>query len=125
MPAALVAAAFLFCHGAFGHAHQLEATGDPASPAKHTVAHAVAHAAGPDAPHPAPHPAPRNAGGEHESGVYFATLLAFFAASLPLFLARSIRTELPAAAFSGLRAAPGVFRLPRAPTLPVLQVFRL
>lgn len=113
----LVAVAFLFCHGAFGHAHQLElsdaSADDPTPP--------VAHAIGTDAPHPAPH----DADGEHLPGVYFATLLVVLVALLPRLLGHRTKAGPPGMTSFGRRPASDVFHPPRGPTLPVLQMFRL
>ena len=106
----LVVVALLFCHGAFGYAHQLP-TSD--SHAAHTT---VAHQSGPD----------QGAGQAHSGGAYFAAFLALFFGTFLLLCGRvlaSARLPAPVVEYRGRRA--GIPYPPRGPTLPFLQVFRL
>ncbi|CAN5630656.1 hypothetical protein BH24ACT18_BH24ACT18_03410 [soil metagenome] len=109
----LVAVALLFCHGAFGYAHQL-------SPVDAQTAH-VAHAAGDQQPD-----GDQGTDGSHLGGAYFATLLALLFGALLLPGGKgSAAGQLPAP-----RSAKGGHKVgwlppPRGPTLTSLQVFRL
>ncbi|QIN84813.1 hypothetical protein GBA63_20805 [Rubrobacter tropicus] len=108
-----IAVALLFCHGAFGYAHQ-------SPPADAHGAH-VAHAPGghdsvPD----------RGVDGMHQGGAYFATLLALFFVTLLLFGGRALALGRLPAPNAGERARrTEVSFRPRGPTLTSLQVFRL
>ena len=108
----VVVVALLFCHGAFGYAHQL-----PRADA--TAAHA-AHAEGGHQTDPA-----RGAAGLHLGDAYFATLLLLlFGTSLLLGgVSVGARLPVPASWMGGHK----VRRLhpPRGPTSSYLQVFRL
>lgn len=109
----LVVVALLFCHGAFGYAHQLP----PVDAHTAHVAHeAGVHQSGSD----------QTADGLHLGGAYFATLLLLlFGTSLLLGGGVSVGAKLPAPTLwvGGHK----IWRLPppRGPTLPLLQVFRL
>jgi len=114
----VVIVALLFCHGAFGYAHQLP-------PADATVADAnaahVAHATGGHQPDP---------GGDaevtHLEDAYFATLLVLLFATLLLPGVRgSAASRVPVPA--GTKGDRGIGGLPppRGPTLSSLQVLRL
>ena len=109
----LVVVALLFCHGAFGYAHQLP----PVDAQTAHVAHeAGVHQSGSD----------QTADGLHLGDTYFATLLLLlFGTSLLLGGGVSVGAKLPAPTLwmGGHR----VRRLPppRGPTLSYLQVFRL
>ncbi len=108
-----VAVALLFCHGAFGYAHQLP-------PADADAAH-VAHAAGGHQPDP-----DGDASGSHLGDAYFATLLLLlFGTSILLGGGVSVGAKLPIPApwMGGHK----VRRLhpPRGPASSYLQVFRL
>lgn len=108
----LVAVALLFCHGAFGYAHQVPAVD------VHT-AHA-AHAMGVDPPGQG-----QTSEGSHLQEAYFATLLLLLFGAALLMGGR-----LPAGAKlrdPSLRKDKKVWRLhpPRGPTHSRLQVFRL
>jgi hypothetical protein len=109
----LAIVALLFCHGAFGYAHQLPPADTPA-------AH-VTHAAGGHQPG-----LDQDADGAHLGGAYFATLLLLlFATSLLLGGGVSVRAKL---AVSTIRQRGHKVRIlppPRGPTLFSLQVFRL
>ncbi len=109
----LVVVALLFCHGAFGYAHQLP-------PADAHTAH-VAHASGGQQPG-----VDQSASGLHVGGAYFATLLLLlFGTSLLLGGGVSVGAKLPAPTLRmGGHEARGL-PPPRGPTLPLLQVFRL
>lgn len=119
MSVALVAAALLVCHGAFGYAHQLELTEGLAGPPSQA---AHAHEAGGQVS--AGH---GYSGGTHPPGAYFATLLALFFGALLQGLPgrRFSRAASGVQAWSGRRLPSVVFHPPRGPTLPALQVFRL
>ena len=109
----LIVAALLFCHGAFGYAHQVSPMDVPVEKGAH-AAHAV-HQAGQDG----------DAGGSHLGGAYFATLvLLLFGAALLVGGGVPAGERLPV---PGPRMGPEVRRLhpPRGPTPSRLQVFRL
>ncbi len=109
----LVVVALLFCHGAFGYAHQLPPTDVHAAHVAHMEG---AHQPGPD----------RGTDQTHSVGAYFATLLALFFGTFLLLgggVLASTRLPAPVAEHRG-RWAKIPFR-PRGPTLPSLQVFRL
>jgi len=109
----LVVVTLLFCHGAFGYAHQLP----PIDAQTAHVAHAAGvHQSGSD----------QTADGLHLGDTYFAILLLLlFGTSLLLGGGVSVGAKLPAPTLwmGGHR----VRRLPppRGPTLSYLQVFRL
>lgn len=109
----LVAVALLFCHGAFGYAHQV--------PAVDVHAAHAAHAMGVDQPGQ-----DQTSDGSHLQEAYFATLLLLlFGAALLMggwLPAAGARLRAPAP-----RAAKKIWRLhpPRGPTPSRLQVFRL
>jgi hypothetical protein len=109
----VVIVALLFCHGAFGYAHQLP-------PADATAAH-VAHAPGGHQPDP-----DGVADGSHLGDTYFATLLLlFFGTSLLLGGGVSVGAKLPApTSWMGDRKVRRL-RPPCGPTPSCLQVFRL
>lgn len=108
-----IAATLLFCHGAFGYAHQLPQGEVHATPA--------AHAAGLHQPDPG-----ETADGTHPGAAYFATLLLLLFGTLLVLGGRPLAaTRLPV-----LTASRSVYKTralppPRGPTLPSLQVFRL
>jgi hypothetical protein len=108
----VVVVALLFCHGAFGYAHQL-------SPADGTAAHA-AHAEGGHQPDPA-----RGAAGLHPADAYFATLLLLLFGTSLLLGGVSVGAKLPVP--ESRMGGHKVRRLhpPRGPTSSYLQVFRL
>ena len=114
----LVVVALLFCHGAFGYAHQVSPLDVPVEKGAHS-AHAV-HAAG--GQHPGED---RGADGPHMGDAYFATLLLLLFGTSLLLGAVLVGGKLPAApsweGYHGARWLPP----PRGPTLPLLQVFRL
>ena len=108
----LVAVALLFCHGAFGYAHQV--------PAVDVHAAHAAHAMGVDQPGQG-----QTSVGSHLQEAYFATLLLLlFGAALLMggWLPAGAKLRAPS-----LRADNKVWRLhpPRGPTPSRLQVFRL
>ncbi|CAA9516390.1 MAG: hypothetical protein AVDCRST_MAG05-3334 [uncultured Rubrobacteraceae bacterium] len=109
----VVVVALLFCHGAFGYAHQLP-------PAEASATHA-AHAAGGHQPG-----ADGEAGVPHLGGAYFATLLVllFWALLLPGG-GRSAALRVPVVAGARGDRRVGGLPPPRGPTLFSLQVFRL
>ncbi len=117
--AALTVAVLLLCHGAFGALHLVSGPVAPSLPAGgHAAGHHSASAF--DGEHPA---------SQHAGAEYFAVLLGIFlgGSALCLLLRYGRRRSGPFLA-SGrsvglLRAA--VFKLPRGPTPPLLQVFRL
>ena len=114
----LVVVALLFCHGAFGYAHQASPLDVPAEKGAHS-AHAV-HAAGGQQPGE-----DQGADGPHLGDTYFATLLLLlFGTSLLLGVGVSAGAKLPAPTllFDGHRV--GGLPPPRGPTLPLLQVFQ-
>ncbi len=108
----VVIVALLFCHGAFGYAHQLP-------PADVSAAH-VAHVEGGHQPDP-----DGGAAGSHLGGTYFATLLLLlFGTSLLLdggVSVGALRVPMPwTGGYKVRRLHP-----PRGPTSSYLQVFRL
>ena len=108
----LVIVALLFCHGAFGYAHQLP-------PADASAAH-VAHVEGGHPPDP-----DGGEAGSHLGGTYFATLLVLlFGTSLLLGGGVSVGALPAPTPWTGGHK---VRRLhpPRGPTPSYLQVFRL
>ena len=109
----VVAVALLFCHGAFGYAHQLPPADATAAP--------VAHAAGGHQPDP-----DGGAAGSHLGDAYFATLLLLLiGTSLLLGGGVSAGARLPdPALWRGGHKTRGL-PPPRGPTLARLQVFRL
>ena len=109
-----IAVTLLFCHGAFGYAHQL-----PRGEVQATTP--AAHAAGLHQPDPG-----NTADGVHPGAAYFATLLLLvFGTLLVLGGWRSATTKLPVPpTFRSVYKA-RVLPPPRGPTLPSLQVFRL
>lgn len=129
LQAALVVVALLLCHGALGGLHlaHLAHPCDPCDP--------PAEAAGAHHPAAAQQAASGDIGGEgtpdgsaHGTGAsgYFAVLLVLFGATV-LKLLVGLRTPTTVAALrpSLPRHAPVADVLPRGPTLPLLQVFRL
>ena len=108
-----VAVALLFCHGAFGYAHQLP-------PVDAASAH-VAHAADGHQPD-----LDGGATGSHLGDAYFATLLLLlFGTSLLLGGGVSVGAKLLAPApWMGGQKVEGLYP-PRGPTPSRLQVFRL
>ena len=109
----VVVVALLFCHGAFGYAHQLPPVDVPSAHAAHVVG---GHQPGPG----------QATDGLHLGDTYFATLLLFlFGASLLLGgrVWRIAKLPAPVPWMGGhyVRGLPP----PRGPTLPSLQVFRL
>jgi hypothetical protein len=108
-----IAVALLFCHGAFGYAHQLPQGEAQAIPA--------AHAAGLHQPDSG-----KTADGVHPGAAYFATLLLLvFGTLLVIGGRRPADTKLPAPMASRSFYRARVLPPPRGPTLPSLQVFRL
>lgn len=117
--AALVVAALLLCHGAFGALHVVAgplATSLPAG----------GHAAG--------HPSTGAHGGEHLAPLhtcaeYFAVLLGLFAGGSALWLLLRKGRRRGEMCFAPRRFASrppaALLELPRGPTPPTLQVFRL
>ena len=108
--------ALLLCHGIFGVVHLVP------DPVPHSNPHGE-HAA----PHHLSGPPGESPVARHADSEYFAVLLGTFLGSLTLWLLlRSDR--LRDGIFSALRLAGSpraTFSLPRAPTLPFLQVLRL
>lgn len=109
----LIVVTLLFCHGAFGYAHQL-------TPADAHAAHVAqmesGHQSGPG----------QSTDETHSGGAYFATLLALFFGTFLLLGGRipaSTRLPAPVAEHRGRWAK--ILLPPRGPTLPSLQVFRL
>ncbi len=109
----LIVAALLFCHGAFGYAHQFP-------PVDATAAH-VAHVTGGHQPDPG-----GDAEASHLADAYFATLLVLLFGALLLpggGVSAASRVPVPVGARGDLRA--GGLPPPRGPTLYSLQVLRL
>lgn len=110
--------AMLFCHGAFGYAHQvspMDVREDGGAHPAHAVHEAGVHQAGQDG----------DAEGTHVGGAYFATLMVLlFGAALLAGRAVPAGGRL---AVPGPGMDRGVWRLrpPRGPTASRLQVFRL
>ena len=109
----LVVVALIFCHGAFGYAHQLP----PADvQAAHVAQMGGGHQPGPD----------QSTDEMHSGGAYFATLLAlFFGTALLLGGGIPAPTRLPAPVAEHRGRWAKILLPPRGPTLPSLQVFRL
>lgn len=108
-----IAVTLLFCHGAFGYAHQVPQGEVQATPA--------AHAAGLHQPDPG-----KTADGAHPGAAYFATLLLLaFGTLFVLGGWRQAATKLPVPTASRSVYRARVLPPPRGPTLPSLQVFRL
>ncbi len=112
----LVVVALIFCHGAFGYAHQLppaDALVEPATYAEHMGG---GHQPGHD----------QSTDGMHSGGAYFATLLVlFFGTTLLLGGGVPASTRLPAPVAEHRGRWVKILLPPRGPTLPSLQVFRL
>ena len=114
---AMVVVALLFCHGAFGYAHQVSPLGIPAEKGAHS-AHAV-HAAGGQQPG-----LDQGSDGPHLGDTYFATLLLLLFGTLLSPGGVLVGTKLPAAPhWKGYHRARWL-PPPRGPTLPLLQVFQ-
>lgn len=114
LTASLVVVALLFCHGAFGYAHQLPPVDVQTAP--------VAHAAG---VHQSPG-SDQSAEGLHLGDTYFATLLLLlFGTSLLLGAGVSVGAKLPAPTLRMGGHEARELPPPRGPTLSHLQVFRL
>ncbi len=111
----VVVVAVLFCHGAFGYAHQfppVDATAEDAT---------VAHVTGGHQPAPG-----GDAEASHLGDAYFAILLVLLFGALLLpggRVSAALRVPVPAGARGDLRA--GGLPPPRGPTLYSLQVLRL
>lgn len=108
----LVVVALLFCHGAFGYAHQLPPV-DAQAPAAHA---AGVHQPGED----------QGNDGSHVGDAYFATLLLLLFGALLLPGGRGSavgQLPVPGVAKGGHKV--GRLPPPRGPTLLLLQVFRL
>lgn len=117
LSASLVVVALLFCHGAFGYAHQLEPVDVPAEKDTHS-AH-VAHAAGGQQPG-----SDQGADKTHPGVTYFATLLLLLFGTLLLLVWILVGARLPAAPhWKGYHRARWL-PPPGGPTIPLLQVFR-
>jgi hypothetical protein len=114
----LLASALLFCHGAFGALHLVCDPPKCAAGARHTAEH---HPAGGAAASAHDHPADDAVGSEYFAVVagLLVLLLRLLPKGAPLRI--GVGTRRPAV----LRRASAVFRPARAPTSPVLQVFRL
>lgn len=116
--ALLLVGAFLLCHGVLGSLHLCSA---PQASASHTHEHLASAEVGAGA-HDDGQPACHLMGAEH----YFAVLLVAFL-GLVFGLLGGNRSWGGAFAFRllGRRFRPTVLRLPRGPTAPLIQVFRL
>ncbi len=105
--------ALLFCHGAFGFAHQLTPPDAAMASAGHSEHVAAGHGG--------------QESGEHSvGGGYFATLLALVLGAFVLLVERvpsSVRLRRPR--LSQWRVPSVVLHAPRGPTVPLLGVFRL
>ena len=130
--ATLLAVALLFCHGAFGALHQFslqssEHSGGHHAPAAAPAAmdHQTEHQA--LAPPTSTDHQTGHQGGPLAHADYAAVLfVVLLGAALALFSVRSPVRSLTVAAHSpGRGLVPFSPRLPRGPTLPLLQVFRL
>ncbi|MEW6636539.1 MAG: hypothetical protein AB1425_06960 [Actinomycetota bacterium] len=111
--ALLLAAALLLCHGALGGFHELEVRAIPAHHAEHS-------------PHPADGPGTAHDHPLAKTG-YAAALFALLLGTAHLLLSRKggmgFARAASGVAARGLPAA--ILNLPRGPTAPLLQVFRL
>ena len=120
LPALLVllAGTLLICHGVFGGLHLVcvppECVGGPERGAEHQPQ--VGVAGGAQHEHPA---------GHGTSTEYFAVVVAGLLGLLLSLLPKVGLSLTGSHWFPILRQASALFRLARAPTLPVLQVFRL
>lgn len=109
----LVMVVLLFCHGAFGYAHQVSQGDAQAAPAT--------HASGVHQPDSG-----KVSDGVHQGAVYFGTLLLLVFGTLLLLGGRkSAGVKLPVLTASEIIHKVRVLPAPRGPTLPSLQVFRL
>lgn len=109
----LVVVALLFCHGAFGYAHQLPPADTHAA---HVAQMEGGHQSGPD----------QSTDQTHSVGAYFATLLALFFGTFLLLGGRvPASTRLPAPVAANWGRGAKILFPPRGPTLSSLQVFRL
>jgi len=114
----LLASALLFCHGAFGALHLVCGPPECADGVGHTVEH---------------HPVTGVSAGAHEHPAghgmgteYFAVVAGLIGLLLSLLPKAALsRVRLDILRPRVLRQASTVFRPARAPTSPVLQVFRL
>jgi hypothetical protein len=114
----LLASALLFCHGAFGAPHLVCHPPECADGVGHAAEH---HPAAEAAAGAHEHPAGHGAGSE-----YFAVVASLLSLLLSLLSnGAPLRDRLGMRRPAVLRRASAVVRPPLAPTLPVLQVFRL
>lgn len=105
--------ALLFCHGAFGFAHQLTPPDAAMASARHSEHAAAGHGG-------------QERGAHSVGGGYFATLLALVLGAFVLLVERvpsSVRFRR--SKFPQWRVPSVVFHPPRGPTVPLLGVFRL
>lgn len=105
--------ALLFCHGAFGFAHQLTPPDAAMASAGHSEHVAAGHGG--------------QESGEHSvGGSYFATLLALVLGAFVLLVGRMpLGVRFRRSKFPQWRVPSVVFHPPRGPTVPMLGVFRL
>jgi hypothetical protein len=116
--------ALLLCHGAFGALHLADPASAAAVPAAHSATeHATAHTSEHhDGTGHEEHQA------DHAALEYFAVLLGSFVGGLALWVLLRNAPRRRGTSFAARRSwatRPEVFSLPRGPTLPRLQVFRL
>ena len=125
--AVLLIGALLLCHGILGFAHQASCHAGckateplPSSPSFYGE-----HGSGAAGGHAGDGPAGTQTGG-HGTGGYFAVVLVLFgAASLGLLLGARKQSETAVLRPYRPRSLPAFACLPRGPTLPLLQMFRL
>jgi hypothetical protein len=108
----LLVGALLLCHGAFGSLHQIEAPVHfDHSPVVGHTSHEQEHGAADDQPP-----------GAHDYAAALFALLLGMVYALLLGVARDI---FPASRRTGSLATTRTFHLPRGPSPPLFQVFRL
>lgn len=125
--AVLLVGALLLCHGVFGFAHEISCH-ECASTGLLAGMAPTGHEDGPDrqAGHAAGHSAGGDPAGGHAFAGYFGIALALFGmAVLGLLRGTQRRYGDVFAPLYRTRSLPASARLPRGPTLPLLQVFRL
>jgi hypothetical protein len=103
--------ALLLCHGAFGSLHQFKGLVLSEQPTVEHTSHHEEH--GPPDGHPV---------GAHD---YAAALFALLLGMIYGFLRREAKDAFSALRRTGSLPPPGLFHLPRGPSPPLSQVFRL
>ena len=124
----LLVGALLLCHGVLGYAHQNECHG-VCEAAESVPRSSPAHDAQEGLGHGPAGQLEDGSGGAPESGQapggYFAVVLAMFGAAFLVLLRARRWRETAARILYRPRSLPAFACLPRGPSLPLLQVFRL